>query len=439
MKPHILLVDDDPALLKLLSLRLCASGYQVSTADSGKAALAQLNDQISLVLTDLRMDGMDGMALFQAFQQQAPQLPVIIMTAHGSIPEAVDATQQGVAGFLTKPIDKQQLLSTLEQALAGQQQQQPDWRSAIIGRSPLLEQLLQQAQRVAKADVSVLISGASGTGKELLAQAIHKASQRQYRPFIAINCGALPEQLLESELFGHSKGAFTGAVQKHQGLFQAAEGGTLFLDEIGDMPQSLQVKLLRALQERMIRPVGSTESIAINVRVISASHQNLESMMADNSFREDLYYRLNVVNLRLPSLQERPEDIPLLARYFLNRAANRHNPKVRSISAGGLSLLAQASWPGNIRQLENVIEQLTALSNSSVISEGSISQTLACQTPALPTFNDARADFERRYLSKVLQITEGNVTQAARIAGRNRTDLYKLLGKHSLEATQFKP
>jgi len=438
MSRHILLVDDDPSLLKLLQLRLNASGYEVSTAQSGEAALQQLNDRIDLVLTDLRMEGMDGMELFQAIERRFPQLPVVIMTAHGSIPDAVHATQQGVFGFLTKPIDREQLLDTLQNALSSGTEDDASWREEIIGRSPLMESLLEQARRVAGSDVSVLITGPSGSGKELLARAIHRASPRAEQPFVAINCGALPEQLLESELFGHSKGAFTGAVNRHTGLFQAADGGTLFLDEIGDMPQPLQVKLLRALQERQVRPVGSTQSVPVNVRVLSATHCNLEQAMRQNDFREDLFYRLNVVNLDLPPLHERPEDIPVLARHFLARAAARHNPKVKSIASAGLQQLARTSWPGNIRQLENVIEQLTALSSSSVISEGAVVQALASQESVIPNFNDARADFERRYLSKVLQITEGNVTQAARIAGRNRTDFYKLLNKHELEAGQFK-
>ncbi|MCV6590905.1 MAG: sigma 54-interacting transcriptional regulator [Marinobacterium sp.] len=439
MSHHILLVDDDPALLKLLQLRLNASGYQVSCADSGERALQTLDEQIDLVLTDLRMSEMDGLELFQAIAARYPELPVIIMTAHGSIPEAVEATQQGVFGFLTKPIDRPQLLDSLQRALAGKHRTSDGhWRQDIISQSPVMTQLLEQTQRVAASEVSVLINGPSGSGKELLARAIHRASPRSQGPFVAINCGALPEQLLESELFGHSRGAFTGAINQHLGLFQAACGGTLFLDEIGDMPAPLQVKLLRALQERQIRPVGSTKNIDINVRVLSATHCNLHQAMSEGLFREDLFYRLNVVNLTLPALHERPEDIPLLARHFLAQAAHRHNHRVRNIAPTALQQLACAHWPGNIRQLENTIEQLTALNNGPVISEGSVREALASQPNLLPGFNEARADFEKRYLSKVLRITEGNVTQAARIAGRNRTDFYKLLNKHQLEAVQFK-
>ncbi|WP_286237363.1 sigma 54-interacting transcriptional regulator [Neptuniibacter halophilus] len=438
MTPHLLLVDDDPSLLKLLSLRLEASGYRVSCAESAEQALTMLDEQVDLLITDLRMEGMDGMGLFAQVQRLYPQLPVVIITAHGSIPEAVTATQQGVFGFLTKPIDRDQLLKTIEAALASTSRTPEDWRSRIISRSPVMESLLLEAEQIAASDVSVLITGPSGSGKELMANAIHRASPRRDQPFIAINCGALPEQLLESELFGHAKGAFTGAVNKHEGLFQAADGGSLFLDEIGDMPQPLQVKLLRVLQERQIRPVGSTETIPVDVRLISATHRNLEQAMQENQFREDLFYRLNVVNLHLPPLSERPEDIPPLARYFVEQAAKRHNPKVKSISSAALQLLAQSAWPGNVRQLENVIERVIALSTTPVISDSAVSRALANQEQVIPNFNDARAEFEARYLRKVLQITEGNVSQAAKIAGRNRTDFYKLLKRHDIAAALYK-
>lgn len=440
-QPRILLVDDDDGVLSLLSMRLEASGYQVISATCGKEALRILpTEAVDLVITDLCMDGMDGLMLFKHIQQHWPSLPVIIITAHGSISEAVTATQQGVFGFLTKPIDKVQLLDTVKAALvSAEKRRDTHWRDPIITKSPVMLQVLDQAHRVAESDVSVLITGPSGSGKELMAKAIHQASSRSGKPFVAINCGALPEQLLESELFGHAKGAFTGAIAQHQGLFQSANGGTLFLDEIGDMPLPLQVKLLRALQERLIRPVGSVNSIEIDVRVISATHRNLDQAMLSGDFREDLYYRLNVVNIDLPPLRERPEDIPVLARHFLNNAARQHNRKVRNISPGALHLLAQAAWPGNVRQLQNVIEKVVALSTSPVISEGLVSNALSNQELVIPSFNEARADFEKRYLIKLMQVTEGNVTHAARIAQRNRTDFYKLLNRHDIEAASFKP
>jgi len=322
----LLLVDDDPSLLKLLGMRLTSEGFRVTTAESGAEALRVLHrERIDLVLSDLRMDEMDGMALFAEIQQFQPGMPVIILTAHGSIPDAVAATQQGVFSFLTKPVDRDALYKAIDEALAQSSPSADEsWREAIVTRSPVMLRLLEQANMVAQSDVSVLINGQSGTGKEVLAQAIHGASPRGKKAFIAINCGALPEQLLESELFGHAKGAFTGAVSSREGLFQAATGGTLFLDEIGDMPLSLQVKLLRVLQERKVRPLGSNHDIDVDVRIISATHRDLPKAMEKGEFREDLFYRLNVVSLKLPTLSERAEDIPLLANHLLRISAQRH-------------------------------------------------------------------------------------------------------------------
>ncbi len=290
---NLLLVDDDPGLLKLLGMRLSSEGFRVSTAESGPEALKVLNkEKIDLVISDLRMDEMDGMALFAEIQKTHSGMPVIILTAHGSIPDAVAATREGVFSFLTKPVDRDALYKAIDDALALSTTTVSDesWCEGVVTRSPLMLRLLEQARMVAQSDVSVLINGQSGTGKEVLAQAIHKASPRAKKPFIAINCGALPEQLLESELFGHAKGAFTGAVSSREGLFQAAESGTLFLDEIGDMPMPLQVKLLRVLQERKVRPLGSNRDIDIDVRVISATHRDLPKAMEKHEFREDLYY-----------------------------------------------------------------------------------------------------------------------------------------------------
>ncbi|HGM5803911.1 TPA: two-component system response regulator GlrR [Serratia marcescens] len=438
---NLLLVDDDPSLLKLLGMRLTSEGFHVTTAESGQEALRLLTrEQIDLVISDLRMDEMDGMALFAEIQKHQPGMPVIILTAHGSIPDAVAATQQGVFSFLTKPVDRDALYKAIDEALALSATPAGDeaWREDIVTRSPLMLRLLEQVKMVAQSDVSVLINGQSGTGKEVVAQAIHAASPRAGKAFIAINCGALPEQLLESELFGHAKGAFTGAVSSREGLFQAAAGGTLFLDEIGDMPLSLQVKLLRVLQERKVRPLGSNRDLDIDVRIISATHRDLQKAMAKNEFREDLYYRLNVVNLKIPALNERAEDIPLLANHLLREAAQRHKPFVRSFSTDAMKRLMTASWPGNVRQLVNVIEQCVALTSAPVISEALVEQALEGENTALPTFAEARNQFELHYLRKLLQITKGNVTQAARMAGRNRTEFYKLLSRHELDANDFK-
>ncbi|AUU95565.1 sensory histidine kinase YfhA [Klebsiella pneumoniae] len=437
---RLLLVDDDPGLLKLLGMRLVSEGYSVVTAESGPEALRVLGrEKVDLVISDLRMDEIDGLQLFSEIQKGHPGMPVIILTAHGSIPDAVAATQQGVFSFLTKPVDKDALYKAIDEAL---EQRSPAtdeaWRQAIVTRSPLMLRLLEQAGMVAQSDVSVLINGQSGTGKEIVAQAIHNASPRHDKPFVAINCGALPEQLLESELFGHARGAFTGAVSNREGLFQAAEGGTLFLDEIGDMPVALQVKLLRVLQERKVRPLGSNRDIEINVRIISATHRDLPKAMARGEFREDLFYRLNVVNLKIPPLSERTEDIPLLANHLLRQSADRHKPFVRAFSSDAMKRLMAAKWPGNVRQLVNVIEQCVALTSSPVIGDALVEQALEGENTALPTFVEARNQFELNYLRKLLQITKGNVTHAARMAGRNRTEFYKLLSRHELDANDFK-
>lgn len=437
---RLLLVDDDPSLLKLLGMRLSSEGFSVTTAESGPEALRVLDrETIDLAISDLRMDEMDGMALFAEIQKRHPGMPVIILTAHGSIPDAVAATQQGVFSFLTKPVDRDALYKAIDEALVHRVPTTDDtWSENIVTRSPLMLRLLEQARMVAHSDVSVLINGQSGTGKEILAQAIHAASPRAGKAFIAINCGALPEQLLESELFGHAKGAFTGAVSSREGLFQAAEGGTLFLDEIGDMPQALQVKLLRVLQERKVRPLGSNRDLDIDVRIISATHRDLPKAMEKKEFREDLFYRLNVVNLKIPALHERAEDIPLLANHLLKQSAARHKPFVRSFSSDAMHRLMAASWPGNVRQLVNVIEQCVALTSAPVIGEALVEQALAGENTALPTFAEARNQFELNYLRKLLQMTKGNVTNAARMAGRNRTEFYKLLSRHELDAADFK-
>ena len=442
----ILLVDDDPDLLKLISLRLTSAGYRVRTAESGETALAALAVvRPSVVITDLRMPGIDGLQLFDAIHRQDPALPVIVLTAHGTIPDAVSATQRGVFGFLTKPFDSQELLQKVAAAIkvAGDAPSQgaegsPDRRSGIITRSPKMEDLLRQARLVADSDASVLICGESGTGKELLARAIHRASPRRDKPFVGVNCAAIPEPLLESELFGHARGAFSGAVQAHKGLFQAADGGTIFLDEIGDMPPALQVKLLRVLQDGEVRPVGATQSIPVDVRVVSATHRDLDAYKATGQFREDLYYRLNVVSLRLPPLSERREDIPLLATYFLRKLAERYRKPVPTLAPDAMQMLVAAPWPGNVRQLLNLLEQALALATTTVIPASLVQSALREDASALVPFEEARKQFELDYLVRLLKITGGNVTQAALLAKRNRTEFYKLLQRHRLEPAMFK-
>jgi two-component system response regulator GlrR len=443
MPSRLLLVDDDTSLLRLLAIRLKAEGFTVHTAPSAEEALLVLrNDLVEVVVTDLRMDGASGLELFEQIRHFYPSLPVIIMSAQGTIPEAVSATQKGVFEFLTKPVDKNLLLQTINAALqqSGGRQAEvvEEWREHIVTHSPAMERILNQVRQVAGSDVTVLITGDSGSGKELLARAVHEADTHRQGPMVAVNCGALPEQLLESELFGHVKGAFTGAISDHTGLFRAANGGTLFLDEIGDIPLPLQVKLLRALQERRIRPIGSTESLPVDVRIITATNRDLEQDMRDGVFREDLFYRLNVVNFHLPSLAERVEDIPLLANHFLRRTGAYQMSNVASFAPAAMDLLITAPWPGNVRQLENVVQRTAALSTTPVIPEALVREALTVEDHYLPSLSQARQQFEHDYLVKVLRLTSGSVAEAALLAQRNRTDFYKLLKRHNIAVDRFK-
>jgi two-component system response regulator GlrR len=446
-RARVMLVDDDLDLLRLLSIRLEGAGYGVTAVESGEAALSQLAvASPDVVITDLRMGGMDGIALFESLKKKNPALPVIILTAHGTIPDAVAATQRGVFGYLTKPFDGKALLTQVEKALqfsggvaANDGSADDTWREDIITRSPEMEAILAKARLVANSEASVMIFGESGTGKELLARAIHRASPRQGQPFVAVNCGAIPEQLLESELFGHVKGAFTGAASDYKGLFQAAGRGTVFLDEIGDMPLPLQVKLLRVLQEREVRPVGSTQAVKVDVRILSATHRNLEEAIKAGTFREDLYYRLHVVALALPPLRERREDIPVLAAHFLSTLSGRYGKSLNGFAQDAMEVLVKHSWPGNVRELYNVIEQAVALSTTPIVTAALLETAIRGEAGDLSSFESARFEFERDYLAKLLKITNGNVTQAARLAKRNRTEFYKLLQRHHLNPSMFKP
>ncbi|HYF41722.1 MAG TPA: sigma 54-interacting transcriptional regulator [Ramlibacter sp.] len=442
---RILVVDDDADMLRLLSMRLHGAGYQVSAVGSAEAALARLEiERPQLVLSDVRLPGRDGLALFDEIRARHPSLPVILLTAHGTIPDAVEATARGVFTYLTKPYDARELLDKIAQALAlgapasAAEPTDEAWRSEIISRSSRMAELLAEARMVAASDASVLLRGDSGSGKEVLARAIHRASPRAKRPFVAVNCGAIPEALLESELFGHMKGAFTDAVANHKGLFQAADGGTLLLDEIGDMPPALQVKLLRVLQERAVRPLGSSQSIPVDVRIISATHRDLEAAMAAGQFREDLYYRLNVVTLSLPPLAERREDIPLLANHFLQKLAAKYGRRLSGFAPEALKALTTAAWPGNVRQLYNVVEQVCALSTTPLVPLTLVQRALRVPTVEVLTYAEAKQRFEREYLVGLLKLTDGNVADAARLAGRNRTEFYRLLQKNELTPGHFK-
>lgn len=450
---HILVVDDDEDILRLLSMRLRARGFRVSAVASAEEALTHIAvDTPRVVVSDVRLPGRDGLALFEEVHSTRPTLPVILLTAHGTIPDAVDATSRGVFGYLTKPFDSQLLLEKIDQALQlsapgmsgdtsnslASGMQSEAWLAGIVFRSTRMAGLMSEARMVAASDASVLIRGESGTGKEVLARAIHRASPRANGPFVAINCGAIPEQLLESELFGHVKGAFTGAGNTRIGLFQSANGGTLFLDEIGDMPLALQVKLLRVLQERMVRPVGATRAEPVDVRLLSATHRDLDAAMADGQFREDLYYRLDVVSLTLPRLEERREDIPPLAAHFVQQVAGKYGKPISGFAPDALEALATAAWPGNVRQLYNVVEQSCALTSTQLIPLSLVQRALRLPTMEALTYGEAKQRFERSYLVQLLKLTDGNVADAARIAERNRTEFYRLLQKYDLTPAMFR-
>lgn len=445
---RVLLVDDDVDLLHLIGLRLKANHYDVNATGSAEKALAQLAIfKPHAVVTDLKMTGMDGMALFDAIQQHHPGLPVIILTANGTIPDAVDATQKGVFSYLVKPFEARVLLGCLEKAVehsgelfqaANADDGEEEWRQPIISRSAVMEALLRQTRSAAATDVSILIQSQTGTGKELLAAAIHKASARHAKPFVAFNCAAIPETLFESELFGHVAGSFTGASRSHPGLFQAADGGTVFLDEIGDMPLAAQAKLLRVLEQHEVRPVGATTTTPIDVRIIAATHHDIADNVARGTFREDLYYRLNVITLELPPLSQRREDILLLAEHFCQTLATKNNKPLVRFSPEAAQVLMSAPWPGNVRQLFNVVEQCTVLSTTPLVSRNLVERALRFKPDRLLSLNAAKERFEHDYLVRLLNLTEGNIALAARLSERNRSEFYKLLSRHGLDPAQFR-
>ena len=438
---RLLFVDDDAELRTVMRMRLEAAGYEVVDADSAEQALGLIDSaRPQLVICDLRMPGMGGIDMLERLQHTRPGLPVIILTGFGDIPDAVRATKSGAVEFMTKPVESKDLLACIERYLgsAGAEPGDAAWEGTVVARSQQMRSLLDDAARIARTDSSVLISGPSGAGKEVVARVIHDASPRSERPFIAINCGAVPAELLESELFGHKKGAFTGAHSDHLGLFRSAAGGTVFLDEIGDMPAELQVKLLRVLQEREVRPVGETRSVPVDVRVLSATHRNLQQLVQSQGFREDLYYRLNVVQLELPPLDARREDIPALVAHQLRKLAERGAPR-RVYAPEAMELLVAANWPGNVRQLFNVVEQNVALASSRVISAALVQKAIGGNSSrTMPSFDEARAEFTRNYLCQLLELADGNVSHAARLAERNRTNFYKLLSRHGIDPQNFK-
>jgi two-component system response regulator GlrR len=447
----LLAVDDDRNLLKIITMRLESLGYEVTAAqneeEAKQAATTQLFD---LAVIDLQLKQQDGISLMEELRFIIPGMPVIILTAHGSIESAVEAMKRGAYTYLTKPFDARELALHVERALEnrsltsevnrlkGLLAERYDFGN-IMARSEPMRRVLEVVSRIAENDSTVNIHGESGTGKEVIARAIHFASGRKDKPFVAINCAALPETLLESELFGHEKGAFTGAIRASKGLFAQANGGTILLDEIGDMPLSIQAKFLRVLQERQFYPVGGDRPLEVDVRVIVATNKNLEELVKQALFREDLYYRIHVIPITLPPLRERTEDIPLLAESFLKKFSLQMKKEVKGFSPSALQRLMLYDWPGNVRELENTVEYAVAMTVQDVITEGLIlpAKNGDSQESVKP-FKVAKDNFESTYLVRLLELTRGNISSAATLAGKYRADIYTLLKKHRINPGDFK-
>lgn len=447
----ILLVDDDRNLLELVKIRLESADYEVTAAVREEDALDAIKKQVfDLSIVDLQLVHQDGISLMEEFHLILPDMPVIILTAYGSIESAVEAMRRGAYSYLTKPFDPQDLLFQIERAmenrkltfeierLKGLLEERYDFTN-IVTRSEKMKRVLEMVSQIAKTESTVYIWGESGTGKELIAKAIHLASERKNKPFVAINCAALPETLMESEFFGHEKGSFTGAVRSTKGLFTQAHQGTIFLDEIGDMPLSIQAKLLRALQERQFYPIGSEKPMEVDVRVIVATQKDLEGQVKQGLFREDLFYRIHVIPIYLPPLRERKEDIPLLVDYFLKKFGEQTKKELKGLTPQALQKLMFHEWPGNVRELENTIEYAVVMTQKDTITEDFILQTKGTlpQEPLKP-LKEARDAYEKGYLIHLLEICQGNVSKASKLAGKYRADFYDLLKKHGLKSEDFK-
>ncbi len=448
---NILVVDDDQNLLELLRMRLESADYGVTTAPREEEALAAVREgAFDLSIVDLRLAQGSGISLMEEIHSLVPEMPVLILTAHGSIESAVEAMKKGAYGYLTKPFEPRDLLFQVEKALENRRltseirrlkgllEEKYDFAN-IVARAEKMQRVLEMVARVAKTDSTVFICGESGTGKELIAKVIHLASSRRDKPFVAINCAALPENLLESELFGHEKGSFTGAIRSTKGLFTQAHEGSIFLDEIGDMPLALQAKLLRVLQERQFYPVGSEKPVEVDVRVIVASKKDLEGQVQQGLFREDLFYRVHVIPIYLPPLRERKDDIPPLVDYFLKKFTRQMKKEVKGMTPMAMQKLMLHDWPGNVRELENTIEYAVAMTRVDIITDDLIFQakTRSAPEPFKP-LKEARDAFEKNYLTHLLKICGGRVSKAARLAGKYRADFYDLLKKHNLKIADFK-
>jgi two-component system response regulator GlrR len=460
---RILVVDDDPNIIELVKLRLESAGYDVTAVYKEEDAISAVKTEpVDLCLLDLMLENQDGISLMENVHCITPDVPAIILTAHGTIETAVEAMRKGAYSYLTKPFEPRDLLVQIERALEhrrlnseikrlkGLVEERFDFAN-IVARSAKMRSVLDVVARIARLDSTVHIQGESGTGKELIAKAIHLASDRKEQDFVALNCAALPESLLESELFGHEKGAFTGAVRTTKGLFTQAHSGTLFLDEIGDLPLATQSKLLRVLQERQFYPVGSQVPVEVDVRVIVATNKDLEEQVKKGLFRDDLFYRIHVIPIYLPPLRERKEDILPLAEHFLKKFSVQMKRDVRAIAPEALRKMMLHDWPGNVRELENAIEYGVAMTQKDTITDDYVLPAKILMheeekpsTQPYPSdetikpLKDARDAFERDYLVQVLALTEGNVSQAAKLAGKYRADFYDLLKKHQLKVDEFK-
>ena len=432
---RILIVDDDVDVARALATELTALRHHCEIATDGAAALAACRQlAFDVVLSDLRMEGMDGQELLAHLQRLQPELPVILVTADTSVPAAVSAVKRGAFNYLTKPVDGRILRDVVAQALAlrgrGRRPSRPPSSGGLydlVGASPVMAELRARIELVSRAVSPVLVQGETGTGKELVARAIHACSSRRARPFVSVNASAIPEALLESEMFGHARGAFTGAAQSHRGLFAEADGGTLLLDEIGDMPLGLQAKLLRVLQSGEVRSLGAERASHVDVRVVAATHRNLAELVGSGRFREDLYYRLNVVSVDVAPLRSRPQDIPELAAFFFDRArARAPESPARRLSPGLPDALAAATWPGNVRELENAIERLVVLAVQEELTPSDLAAHLTRVTA--PTAEGTDPDLERlihRHVEGVLATTKGNKAHAAKLLGVDLSTLYR--------------
>jgi two-component system response regulator GlrR len=447
----ILVVDDDRNLVELIQMRLETAGYEVVTSLHEEEALAKAKEQpFDLAIVDLQLVNMDGISLMEDLHRIIPEIPVIILTAYGSIESAVDAMKRGAYSYITKPFEHQDLLCHIEKAIENrlltteierlklllEERFSPE---NVITRSEKMQKVLESISRIAATESTVLLLGESGTGKDLIAKVIHLASDRKDKPFVAVNCAALPETLLESSLFGHEKGAFSGAIKSAKGLFLQANEGTIFLDEIGDMPLSIQAKVLRVLQERQFYPVGSEKLVEVDVRIIVATNKNLEEQVKQGLFREDLYYRIHVIPIHLPPLRDRKEDIPLLADHFLEKFREKVKKDIKGLTPQAMQKLMLHDWPGNVRELENVIEYAAAMTDKELITEDLVfqSQVIPSVTYIKP-LKEAKDTFERSYLIYLLETSKGKVSEAAKLAGKYRADFYVLLKKHDLNPDDFK-